>query len=110
MQRASRSCRCCSKKKKRQAARSSSDVTSTNSPQYGQLFRLKASYQIPANYNVQSKAILTAMKEYGMYIADGGSDMYITGTMDLRWNNGALNPAFGALKASDFEVVMLGWR
>jgi hypothetical protein len=35
--------------------------------------------------------------------------MYITGTMDARWNNGVLNPAFGDLKASDFEVIQLGW-
>jgi hypothetical protein len=30
--------------------------------------------------------------------------------MDNRWNNDELNPAFAALKASDFEVVRLGWR
>jgi hypothetical protein len=36
--------------------------------------------------------------------------MYISGTYDTRWNNGVLNPAFGALKASDFEVVALGYR
>jgi hypothetical protein len=36
--------------------------------------------------------------------------MYISGTYDTRWNNGVLNPAFGALKASDFEVVALGYQ
>jgi hypothetical protein len=30
--------------------------------------------------------------------------------MDARWNNDELNPAFGALRASDFEVIQLGWR
>ena len=34
----------------------------------------------------------------------------ITGTMDARWNNDVLNPAFHSLRASDFEVVELGWR
>jgi len=29
---------------------------------------------------------------------------------DTRWNNGQLNPAFSSLKASDFEVVQLGWK
>ena len=30
--------------------------------------------------------------------------------MDARWNNSVLNPAFAALTANDFEVVLLGWR
>ena len=50
------------------------------------------------------------MKRYGLILADNGSDMYITGTMDARWNNDILNPAFHSLRASDFEVVQLGWR
>jgi hypothetical protein len=54
--------------------------------------------------------ILRAMQVYGLIVADNGSDMYISGTMDFRWNNDELNPAFGALRASDFEVVQLGWR
>jgi hypothetical protein len=36
--------------------------------------------------------------------------MYISGTMDGRWNNDVLNPAFRALTADDFEVIQLGWR
>jgi chitinase len=36
--------------------------------------------------------------------------MYFTGTFDTRWDNGILNPAFNLLKASDFEVVQLGWQ
>ena len=32
------------------------------------------------------------MKRYGLIVADNGSDMYITGTMDARWNNDVLNP------------------
>ncbi len=50
------------------------------------------------------------MKRYGLIVADNGSDMYISGTMDARWNNCVLNPAFSALTADDFEVVQLGWR
>jgi hypothetical protein len=41
---------------------------------------------------------------HGLIVADNGSDMYITGAMDPRWNNDELNPAFGP-GASDFEVV-----
>ena len=75
----------------------------------GARLRLKASKDI-SGFPPDVQRIFRAMKTYGLIVADNGSDMYITGTMDARWNNGVLNPAFGALKASDFEVVMLGWR
>jgi len=58
--------------------------------------------------NVQK--IFRAMQKYGLIVADNGSDMYITGTFDTRWNNDILNPAFSLLTASDFEVVQLGWN
>lgn len=54
--------------------------------------------------------IFRAMQRYGLIVADNGSDMYISGTFDPAWDNGELNPAFSSLKASDFEVVQLGWR
>ena len=54
--------------------------------------------------------IFRAMQKYGLIVADNGSDMYITGTFDTRWNNDILNPAFSLLSASDFEVVQLGWK
>ena len=50
------------------------------------------------------------MKTYGLIVADTGSDMYVSGVFDTRWNNGQLNPAFRAVKAGDFEVIELGWR
>ena len=56
-------------------------------PPMGQLFRLKASYMIPANFSTQSKAILQAMKTYGMYIADGGSDWYVSGEPSASWDD-----------------------
>jgi hypothetical protein len=58
--------------------------------------------------NVQK--IFRAMQKYGLIVADNGSDMYITGTFDTRWNNDILNPAFSTLSASDFEVIALGWN
>ena len=50
------------------------------------------------------------MKTYGLILADNGCDMYVQGTYDTRWDNDVLNPAFGSLQASDFEVVALGWQ
>ena len=56
-------------------------------PPMGQLFRIKASYTIPANFNTQSRAILQALKTYGMYIADGGSNMFIQGEPSPAWED-----------------------
>lgn len=75
----------------------------------GARLRLKASKDISA-YTPELQRIFQAMKTYGLIVADNGTDMYISGAYDTRWDNGVLNPAFGALKASDFEVVRLGWR
>ncbi|MCC8361666.1 hypothetical protein LK996_01020 [Lysobacter sp. A6] len=57
-----------------------------------------------------ARKIFRAMQKYGLIVADNGSDMYISGTYDVRWNNDVLNPAFHSLRASDFEVVQLGWK
>ncbi|BCT93544.1 hypothetical protein LYSHEL_25680 [Lysobacter helvus] len=57
-----------------------------------------------------ARGIFRAMQKYGLIVADNGSDMYISGTFDVRWNNGTLNPAFSTLSASDFEVVQRGWK
>src|SRR5205823_159862 len=45
-----------------------------------------------------------------LIVADNGSDMYITGTFDTRWDNDILHPAFALLTASDFDVIHLGWQ
>jgi len=58
----------------------------------------------------EMQKIFRAMKTYGLIVADNGSDMYISGTYDTNWDNSILNPAFGALSASDFQVVQLGWK
>ena len=50
------------------------------------------------------------MQRYGLIVADNGSDLYVSGTYDTRWNNDVLNPAFRALTANDFEVVTFGYR
>jgi hypothetical protein len=75
----------------------------------GARLRLKASKSL-ASFPAPMQRIFRAMQRYGLIVADNGSDMYITGTMDARWNNSVLNPAFDALMASDFEVVQLGWK
>ena len=75
----------------------------------GARLRLKATRDL-SGFAPETQRIFRAMQRYGLIVADNGSDLYISGTYDTRWNNGTLNPAFGALTASDFEVVTLGYR
>ena len=77
----------------------------------GARLRLKASVDITqrtGDPNIQK--IFRAMQKYGLIVADNGSDMYITGTYDTRWNNDIVNPAFANLSAGDFEVIQLGYN
>jgi hypothetical protein len=75
----------------------------------GARLRLKASTDL-SRYPSYIRAIFRAMQTYGLIVTDNGSDMFISGAMDSRWNNGELNPAFRSLTADDFEVIRLGWR
>jgi hypothetical protein len=75
----------------------------------GARLRLKASKAL-SGYPTYIQNIFRAMQTHGLIIADNGSDMYVSGAMDARWNNDELNPAFRTLTAGDFEVVVLGWR
>ena len=82
--------------------------STSGAPPMGTRLRLKAGRDI-SSFPAQAQKIFRAMKKYGLIVADNGTDMYVTGTMDPRWNNGVLNPAFHALTADDFEVIELGW-
>lgn len=83
--------------------------SNSSAPPLGARLRLKASKDI-STFTPEVQRIFRAMKRYGLIVADNGSDMYISGTMDARWNNDVLNPAFSALTADDFEVIQLGWQ
>lgn len=80
----------------------------------GARLRLKASVNgvdpVTRTNDPQMRKIFRAMQRHGLIVADNGSDLYITGTFDTRWNNDILNPAFALLAANDFEVIQLGWN
>jgi len=79
-------------------------------PPMGQLFRLKAGFAVPAGWSVQSRAIAQAMKTYGLYLADGGSAMYVQGEPSAAWDD-AIFEEVQAIPSSAFEAVDLGpWR
>src|SRR3989442_4865392 len=88
--------------------------STTNAPPLGARLRLKALVNgvdpVTRTNDPNMRKIFRAMQRYGLIVADNGSDMYITGTFDTRWNNDILNPAFALLTASDFEVIQLGWQ
>lgn len=84
-----------------------SSNTGATVPPMGMRVRLKASYQIPANFSNEGKAILQAMKTYGMLVADNGSNWYVSGAPDARWNNDKLLSELGSVKGSSFEVVRM---
>ena len=81
----------------------------SQAPPMGARLRLKANKDI-SGYPAYIQRIFQAMKTYGLILADNGTDMYISGAYDARWNNDELNPAFASLEAGDFEVVQLGWK
>jgi hypothetical protein len=83
--------------------------SASGAPPMGTRLRLKASRDI-SGYAPIVRTIFQAMKSYGLIVADNGADMYVTGTMDGRWDNDILNPAFHGLYADEFEVVQLGWN
>jgi hypothetical protein len=68
------------------ARHEASDITDPNVPPMGARVRLKASVNVSA-YSADLRVILTALQRYGMFLADNGSNWYISGAPDERWNN-----------------------
>lgn len=83
------------------------NATSTSLPPMGQAFRIKSSYVIPSKFNTQSRAIIQALKTYGMYLADGGSSMYIQGEPSASWEDDTFSQV-QSVSSSEFEAVDLG--
>jgi hypothetical protein len=79
-----------------------STITSTLVPPMGQRFRLKATFPISGPADLQ--VILTAMKTYGLILADNGSNWYISGVPDARWDDDVLN-LLKKIPGSNFEAV-----
>lgn len=82
-------------------AANTSDV---NAPPMGMRLRLKASYNI-SGFSAQMQVILTAMKKYGLILADNGSALYVTGASDSRW--GSDLDSLKTVPATAFEVVQM---
>ena len=72
-------------------------------PPMGARFRLKANYDI-SSFPRELQVILQAMKTYGIMLADNGSNWYVTGAPDERWDNDMLHQ-LDVLTGNDFEAV-----
>lgn len=82
-----------------------SSNTSSLLPPMGMRVRLKADYVIPSSFSAETRALLTAMQTYGMIVADNGSDWYVSGAPDDRWDNDALVGELAQVRGRHFEVV-----
>ena len=80
-----------------------SSLTGSQYPPMGQRFRLKADFDI-SGYSPEIQVILTAMKRYGLILADNGSSWFISGAPDDRWDNSMLHE-WDDIPGSAFEAV-----
>jgi hypothetical protein len=83
-----------------------SRLTDPNLPPMGMRVRLKADFDV-AGFPPSVQVILTALKTYGMFVADNGSDWYVSGAPDPRWNDEEL-AAIRRVPGRAFEVVEMG--
>jgi hypothetical protein len=88
------------------ATHDASSSTDPTRPPMGLRLRLKASFDLTP-YHGESLVILRALKKYGMIVADNGSNWYITGAADARWNDDDLDQ-LKHVPGNAFEVVDTG--
>jgi hypothetical protein len=88
------------------ATHEASGTTDPNVPPMGLRFRMKSSYDCSwASAEIQ--VVCTALKKYGMFVADNGSDWYISGSPDSRWSDDNLGD-LKSITGDAFEVVNTG--
>jgi len=83
---------------------SSIPATSTNYPAMGQRLRLKANFAIPANWTVEEKAVLLALKKYGAIVADNGNFFSVSVCPDDRFSSSAFSH-LSTVDINNFEVI-----
>ncbi len=83
-----------------------SSSTDPDRPPMGLRVRLKADYDI-SGFSARVQVILTALKRYGMFVADNGSNWFISGAPDSRWDDDELR-ALKSVPGSAFEAVETG--
>lgn len=82
-----------------------SDRTDASLPPMGMRVRLRSDYDV-SGFPPSALVILVALKKYGMILADNGSDWFLSGAPDPRWNDENL-VSLKRVKGRDFEVVTM---
>ena len=75
-------------------------------PRMGERLRLRRDFDV-SRLPRQARIVARALQEYGMLVADNGSDWYLSGAPNRGWDNDALR-RLGDVKGADFEVVRTG--
>lgn len=88
------------------ATHAASSSSNQNYPPMGMRVRLKAGFDI-SGFAPHIQVILKALKKYGMFVADNGSNWYISGAPDTRWDDEELGE-LKTIAGSNFEVVKMG--
>ena len=82
-------------------------ASNPNLPPMGARFRLKSTYDI-SGFGAAAQVVLTAMKTYGLIVADNGSNWFFQGTEDPGWNSGPYPTMISQLKtipSGAFEAI-----
>lgn len=82
-----------------------SSNSSSSLPPMGMRVRLKSSFD-ESGFPSSVQVILRGLKKYGMFLADNGSDWYISGAPDARWSDDDL-ATISRVKGADFEVIAM---
>ena len=88
------------------ASHFASDECGATLPPMGMRLRLREGYELEG-MSAESRTIAHALKTYGAIVADNGSNFYITGASDSRWDDDALSD-LKDIPGSAFEVVDTG--
>ena len=83
-----------------------SSVTDVDAPAMGQRLRLKAGFDI-SGLTGQARVIAVAMQNYGVIVADNGSNWFFQGAPDSGWSDDDLNQLKG-IPGTAFEAVNTG--
>jgi hypothetical protein len=87
------------------ATHGASDIYNQNYPPMGMRVRLKADFDI-SGFSPNIQIILKCLKKYGMFVADNGSNWFISGEHNMNWDDEELGE-LKTIAGSNFEVVKM---
>ncbi len=90
------------------ATHGAGSTTDASAPPMGTRMRLKASFDT-STFTGASKVIVTALQQYGMYVADNGTNWYISGETNTAWDDDDLDQLKNIdVNDTNFEVLTIG--